>query len=450
MKNISLLLFIAIIGEISAQSFAVGHRNIIYTDPARNNRQIETEIYYPAAVAGDNAAIAQGQFPVISFGHGFVMVWSAYQNIWSALVPQGYIVMFPRTEGNTSPNHAEFGRDLAFLIGKMQSEGTMANSPFFGAVGTTSAIMGHSMGGGASFLAAENNATITTMVTLAPANTNPSSIVAAGNVVVPSLVIAGENDCVTPPAQHQLPMYNGLTVPCKTYLEVKGGGHCYFANTNFNCSFGEGTCSPNPTITRAEQQDAAQDMMNLWLAYFLKGDCPSWESFGDSLLSSPRFNYQSSCLFPPPVVSVNANVLTSSAAVTYQWMLNNVAIPGANSSSYSISGIGSYHVETTYYNSCIYASAPIVITGMEENYGVTSFEVLPNPVTDVVTLRWNSGSVTPDEIQIIGINGAVIKAQQVTSGNVTQIEVMDLPSGFYLLQPMRNGKVLSRLKMIKQ
>jgi dienelactone hydrolase len=450
MKNIFLLLSIVLISEISAQSFAVGHRNVIYIDPSRNNRQIETEIYYPANIAGDNVAIAQGQFPVISFGHGFVMVWSAYQNIWSALVPQGYIVMFPRTEGNTSPNHAEFGRDLAFLIGKMQSEGTTANSPFFGAVGTTSAIMGHSMGGGASFLAAENNTTITTMVTLAPANTNPSSIAAAANVGVPALVIAGENDCVTPPAQHQVPMYNGLSSSCKTYMEVKGGGHCYFANNNFNCSFGEGTCTPNPTITRAEQQDAAQDMMSLWLAYFLKGDCPSWESFGDSLLASPRITSQSTCLFPPPIVSVNANVLTSSPAVTYQWMLNNIAIPGADSSSYTISGIGSYHVETTYYNSCIYSSSAVVITGLLENASAFTFNILPNPVTDVVTLQWNSGSISPDAVQIIGINGVVIKVQQVTTGNSTQIQVEDLAPGFYMVQPLRNGNVLTTQKMIKQ
>jgi dienelactone hydrolase len=450
MKNILLLLCILLLGEISAQSFAIGHRNVIYIDPSRNNRQIETEIYYPANIAGDNVAIAQGQFPVISFGHGFVMVWSAYQNIWSALVPQGYIVMFPRTEGNTSPSHAEFGRDLAFLIGKMQTEGTTANSPFFGAVGATSAIMGHSMGGGSSFLAVENNTTITTMITLAAANTNPSSIAAASNISVPSLVIAGENDCVAPPAQHQIPMYNGLSSSCKTYVEVKGGGHCYFANNNFNCSFGEGTCTPNPTITRAEQQDATQDLMNLWLAYFLKGDCPSWESFGDSLLTSPRITSQSTCLYPPPVVTINANVLTSSPAVTYQWMLNNAAIPGADSSSYTIPGIGSYHVETTYYNSCVYVSAPIVITGTGETDTPSTFEIFPNPVTDAVTLIWNSGSVIPDAVQIIGINGVVIKVQQVITGNTTQIQVEDLAPGFYMIQPLRNGHVLTTQKMIKQ
>jgi len=288
------------------------------------------------------------------------------------------------------------------------------------------------------------------MVTLAPANTNPSSIAAAANVGVPALVIAGENDCVTPPAQHQVPMYNGLSSSCKTYMEVKGGGHCYFANNNFNCSFGEGTCTPNPTITRAEQQDAAQDMMSLWLAYFLKGDCPSWESFGDSLLASPRITSQSTCLFPPPIVSVNANVLTSSPAVTYQWMLNNIAIPGADSSSYTISGIGSYHVETTYYNSCIYSSSAVVITGLLENASAFTFNILPNPVTDVVTLQWNSGSISPDAVQIIGINGVVIKVQQVTTGNSTQIQVEDLAPGFYMVQPLRNGNVLTTQKMIKQ
>jgi hypothetical protein len=190
--------------------------------------------------------------------------------------------------------------------------------------------------------------------------------------------------------------------------------------------------------------------MNLWLAYFLKGDCPSWESFGDSLLTSPRITSQSTCLYPPPVVTINANVLTSSPAVTYQWMLNNAAIPGADSSSYTIPGIGSYHVETTYYNPCVYVSAPIVITGTGETDTPSTFEIFPNPVTHAVTLQWNSGSVIPDAVQIIGINGVVIKVQQVSTGNAIQIQVEDLAPGFYMIQPLRNGHVLTTHKMIKQ
>ena len=99
----------------------VGHFNTTYQDPSRGNRNIETEVYYPATSAGDNTPKASGQFPVIVFGHGFVMVWSAYQNLWEEFVPNGYIMVFPRTEGSLiSTDHQEFGWDLQFLVNKIQ------------------------------------------------------------------------------------------------------------------------------------------------------------------------------------------------------------------------------------------------------------------------------------------------------------------------------------------
>ena len=68
----------------------VRHFNTTYQDTSRGNRNIETEVYYPATTAGDNTPMTSGQFPVIVFGHGFVMVWSAYPNLWEEFVPNGW------------------------------------------------------------------------------------------------------------------------------------------------------------------------------------------------------------------------------------------------------------------------------------------------------------------------------------------------------------------------
>lgn len=277
--------------SLSAQQ--IGHTTLTFIDSLRNNRQIATEIYYPATSAGNNTPIAAGVFPLITFGHGFVMVWSAYQNFWDFLVPEGYILAFPTTEGSFSPSHADFGKDLKFLIAKIQSSGVGAVIPS-ASVGTTSAIMGHSMGGGCSFLAAENNLMITTMVSFASANTNPSSITASQQVSVPTLLFSGTNDCVTPPSQHQNIMYDSTAAAFKTQVNITGGGHCFFANSNFNCTFGENTCSPSPTITRAEQQSVTNNFLKLWLAYFLKNDCQKAQDFQDSLSMSSKISYRQS------------------------------------------------------------------------------------------------------------------------------------------------------------
>jgi predicted dienelactone hydrolase len=60
-----------------------------FVDASRSNRNIQTEIYYPAATAGNNTAAASGEYPVIVFGHGFVMAWDAYANLWDEFVPRG-------------------------------------------------------------------------------------------------------------------------------------------------------------------------------------------------------------------------------------------------------------------------------------------------------------------------------------------------------------------------
>lgn len=292
MKTLILLLVLIVtVFPLSAQDFSVGSTIINFVDPERNNRQISTSIYYPAETAGQDVPVAPGEFPVIAFGHGFVMVHTAYEFLWLHLVPKGYILAFPTTESSLLPSHDDFGLDLAFIISQMKAENLDEISQFYGVIAETSAIMGHSMGGGASFLAAENNTEPTTMVTFAAADTNPSAITAAANIDMPTLLFAGEFDCVTPPAQHQYPMYNATASQQKIIIDIFGGGHCYFADYNLLCSLGEASCIPQPFISRQQQQSTTLDFLNLYFDYTLKNNAGSWQIFLDSLQNSPRIDY---------------------------------------------------------------------------------------------------------------------------------------------------------------
>lgn len=279
-----------------AQSFPIGSRQITFFDASRN-RNIGTQVRYPGVTAGSNADVAAGEFPVLVMGHGFAMEVGAYANLWNNFVPKGYIMVLPTTEGGLipGPNHGAFGQDLRFLAEAMQEANNDPASPFFGRVAPATALMGHSMGGGASFLGSANNTNIQALVNFAPAETNPSAIAAAPNVLVPTLVFAASNDCVTPIAQHQGPMYNALTVGCRAFVNITGGGHCYFANSNFNCDFGEITCSPNPTISRAAQQSVVNDFAGLWLDHFLKGEADALAAVLDSIDLSDRVTGQYVC-----------------------------------------------------------------------------------------------------------------------------------------------------------
>lgn len=369
--------------DLSAQQ--VGHTTITFVDSSRNNRQIVTEMYYPATSAGNNTPMMTGIFPLITFGHGFVMSVGAYQNFWDLLVPEGYILAFPTSESGFSPNHANFGKDLAFLITTIQSSGAGILIPST-SVGTTSAIMGHSMGGGSAFLAAKDNSAITTLVSFAAANTNPSSIQASQYISVPTLLFSGVNDCVTPPSQQQDIMYDSTAATYKTQLNIIGGGHCYFANSNFACTFGESTCSPSPTITRAEQQSVTNDFLKLWLAYFLKNDCQKAQAFQDSLSVSSRISYRQS----QPIACV--------------------------------SGVTDTHAN------------PL------------PFKIFPNPVKSLVNVEAEAvlfGSV----YTVYNSTGKLVLTGKIDAEN-TVIEFSNLPGGIYLFSA--GGNLKQTFKMIKE
>jgi pimeloyl-ACP methyl ester carboxylesterase len=299
MKNYLFALFFLVIacraGAILAQPFQQGHVTLQLLDTSRNNRPVPVEVYYPALEAGEEVPLAPGQFPVLSFGHGFVMTVDAYANFSNALVPLGYIMAYSDTETGFSPSHSDLALDLSFIIRSFTNLNTDPASLFFGAVAPASAVMGHSMGGGASLLAAGNDPSVTAVVNFAAANTSPSAISACAGITIPALLFSGSEDCVTPPSQHQEIMFDSLASACKTLIRITGGGHCYFAEYNLLCTIGENSCSPNLSISREEQQDVVFDLMIPWLDHFLKGETGSFQVFLDSLAASSRFESEHDC-----------------------------------------------------------------------------------------------------------------------------------------------------------
>ena len=281
------------VAECSAQ-YPIGTTAITFNDADRG-RDIATVIHYPAAVQGTDAEVAAGNFPVLVHGHGFLMGVASYENLRDHHVPRGYILVLPTTEGGL-PDHEAFGLDLAFLAAAMQAQNELPGSLFEGHVAGNTAIMGHSMGGGASLLASAGNGSIQTLVNFAAAETDPSAITAATQITVPSLMFAASEDCVTPIDANQQPMYDALGSDCKALVNILGGGHCYFANSDIACQLGEFTCGPDLTIDRAEQHAIMNDFASLWLDAFLKDDAAAFSSFMDSTITSDRVATQVNCI----------------------------------------------------------------------------------------------------------------------------------------------------------
>jgi dienelactone hydrolase len=469
MKIIFTTLFLVLASSLLFGQFPIGTRTIIFEDPTRTGgfpsggtvRQIQCEIYYPAVSAGNNVAVATGEFPVVVFGHGFAMSWDAYQNIWEEMVPKGYIMVFPRTESGIFPTpvHEDFGKDLAIVEQLMVAQGNLSTSPFYQKLSNRNAIMGHSMGGGATILAAANNTSIKTIIGLAPAETNPSAIAAAENVTVPALILSGGQDGVTPPADHHLPIYNALDADCKTFVNLVGGAHCYFANSNFNCDLGEGSSSTGITLTRVQQQQKMYDLITPWLAFYLKGECVGYTNFETAITATGLTN-QHTCNYTPYTVSGVVTDATSGANgainVTVTGATNPITYAWSNSSNTEdISGLaaGTYTLVVT--DATCSTTETFVVggvsnpTGLMENT-VPIFSLVPNPTSGDVLINFSAGEYTTGWLSIYTLYGQLTFHQSIdVSVNQLALSLNELASGVYFIQLSLDGIHTTPVKLIK-
>ena len=446
MRTITTLLLFFCLQSAFAQTYAIGHKEKHYIDASRTNRDVWTEVYYPAASAADTANIATGQFPVVVFGHGFVMAWDRYDYLWKYLVPRGYICVFPRTEGNISPNHTNFGNDLRFLANLFGTQlNTTAGSLFAGHLRNKVAIMGHSMGGGSSFLAAKNNTQITTLVNFAAANTNPSSISAAPFVSVPSLIIAGEKDCVAAPATNQVPMYDSLpNTITKYYVEIKKGSHCQFASQSSVCESGEGiSCIGQTFISRAAQNARALTTISPWLDFYLKDNCAAWTTYTDSLaaaVSATKITerHLNAPQLPTVAIAQASNSLTATAqhATTIVWST------GATTATITPTQGGIYTVTATGVRGCTAtASTTFIFVGAADAAAFEEIQLYPNPSYDNATLRLKLPQLSGLTVTLTDATGRVIYTQsfaQKSAQFATNLPTADLPTGVYFVTAETN------------
>ncbi|MBM3432803.1 MAG: T9SS type A sorting domain-containing protein [Bacteroidetes bacterium] len=264
-----------------AQNLPVGKRTITFTDGNRSNRTVPTELYYPATVAGNNTPLAGGteKYPVVVFGHGFVMTPAAYVWLADSLVKYGFIVALPSTESSFSPSHEQFGRDLAFLAQRVCSLNDSTGNFLYGRVSNKTALGGHSMGGGCSFLGMTYNAQVLALFNFAAAETTPSAKTAANSIQKPALIFSGSSDCIVAPAEQQV-MYNNIPYPCKSYVNITGGLHCHFGNNDATCVFGQVSSGCNTSaINTSVLFNKTISLLHPFLQHYLKADCGAASMF---------------------------------------------------------------------------------------------------------------------------------------------------------------------------
>ncbi|MBR9976507.1 MAG: hypothetical protein KFH87_00335 [Bacteroidetes bacterium] len=241
----------------------------------RGSRSMNCRLYYPSVTSGQNAGVQQSgaPYPMIAFGHGFLMQTSYYNTYYAHLASHGYITIAPQFPDT---QHGELALDLLACIEYLRQADSDATHFLHATVDTSSAgVSGHSMGGGASLLAASYDSRIRIAAPMCPAETNPSVVSRMNQISAAVCIIAGSSDGITPVSVHQQPMYNAAN-PFKTLAVLQGGNHTRCMDTPlFDWS------DPGGNMTRNQQQALTRRYMTAAFDYFLKGDtCGGSYSYG--------------------------------------------------------------------------------------------------------------------------------------------------------------------------
>ena len=482
MKFLSTIALLFVVISAFAQTYAVGHRTFTYADAARANRSVTGHIYYPATTTADNAAFATGKFPLVVFGHGFTIAWTEYDFFYQALAQNGYIVVMPTTEGGLSPNHANFGGDLKFLVTKMNAENAVSTSPYYQRLSGKNAVMGHSMGGGAAFLAAAGNTSVHTLVTFAAANTTPSAITAAATVTCPSITFGGSRDCVAAPATNAKAMYLGATTASyRAYIEIINGSHCQFgkASAFSRCNLAEGTACGSTAagfVTIASQH---QQMLNVtlpWLNYSLKASCAGYLSYNNYLITSTLHTYLrtgttgSGCRF----ANVNLPVVTATTTGSsnlIKWttidesLFSNYTIQrSADGENFAEIGQISATGATEYqFSDAVNATTSYYRIVANDASGLNYFSpvakvensldgmlAFPNPMTNDLNIVFNAAENGEATANICDIAGKILstKTWSATQGiNTTNFDISTFNTGVYLVKISINNQIFVKKLM---
>ncbi|MEZ4386643.1 MAG: hypothetical protein R3D98_03540 [Candidatus Krumholzibacteriia bacterium] len=266
MRTLFVILVLLMTGpDAPAAASGAASRQWCFTvgDPSRPGRSIEALAVGPSC--------PQASCPLLVFGHATMTPCDHYAYLVDALVTAGWLVILPETEPDLVADQAALAADMV-LLADLARSGSPELPSDLPPLAAGWALGGHSLGGGAAVLAAAMSAeTPPALLLLAPQDRGrPSVIGCASEVSSPTLLISGDQDCLTPPDLHHRPLFAALGASPRAYASLLGGGHCFFAAPCEPCMGGEEDCGQN--MTAVAQQALTLALAVPWLAWQGRGD----------------------------------------------------------------------------------------------------------------------------------------------------------------------------------
>lgn len=167
-------------------------------------------VHYPTSTA-------DGTFGGVVIAPGFTLDASSIAWLGPRLASRGFVVL---TISTTTPFDQPGSR--ADQLASALTYLTTSSAARTRVDPRRLAVMGHSMGGGGTIEAANDDTSLKAAVAMTPWHTRKTW----SAVRTPTLVIGAQNDTIASTSDHARPLYQGIATQApKAYLELKGADH---------------------------------------------------------------------------------------------------------------------------------------------------------------------------------------------------------------------------------
>lgn len=152
----------------------------------------------------------------------------------------------------------------------------------------------------------------------------------------------------------------------------------------------------------------------------------------------------------PSITWNGAELAVSQGYSSYQWILSNAAIAGANQYFYRPLAAGNYRVRVTNAGGCADTSLVynLLVTGLQTiSPELGTVQIFPNPASDQIMLEFSKTPITDMRVRLLSSDGRPVKSL-VTRQKQQWIPVASLPAGMYYVE-VGSGKNKALLKILK-
>jgi dienelactone hydrolase len=229
---------------------------------------------------------AAGPFPAVIIAHGFVLPASEYYSYAQRLATFGYVaatVDYP-TSILGKPAHAKWALELSAGLDRLVARSAQTGDALAGKVGSSAGLIGHSLGGKLSILAAAKDARFDAVYLLDPvdgsANCNATDCPNAKDALPLPIPIAflGETldatgslgQACAPSAQNYATLYAAAGAPALE-VTVNGAGHMSFLDDLSKCGAACALCK-TASADHTKVLDLAHGLEVAFFERRLRGD----------------------------------------------------------------------------------------------------------------------------------------------------------------------------------